>query len=275
MKVQTKNILSLFAAVLMGFAANAFELKSENDSIYVNGRPLRIVADVEVDSLVQKEKEKWDEEAEWSMFLRGNAVVHGLASETQTYHKFINHSHLPELGGDVVVQTNAHFQLHYRLGASIGFASRFDAAGIDTMAIGFEKIENEILQILVVPDDLQNEADTAAVPLSLIPKPIVSFGIEWHGVMRKAKGWRFGAAGEWTPIRNQITYLYKIPSENPDHWDDIDHESTYSDESLAISRLHLRMYASWSPWSSNFYGRGSIALSPNRIEAGFAFGYHL
>ena len=120
MKVQTKNILSLFAAVLMGFAANAFGLKSENDSIYVNGRPLRIVADVEVDSLVQKEKEKWYEEAEWSMFLRGNAVVHGLASETETFHKMINHSHLPELGGDVVVQTNAHFQLHYRLGASLG-----------------------------------------------------------------------------------------------------------------------------------------------------------
>lgn len=275
MKVQTKNILLMFAAVLMGFAANAFGLVAENDSVFVNGRPLRIVADVEVDSLVQKEKEKWNNEAEWSMFIRGNAVVQGLASETDTYHKIINHSHIPELGGDVVVQTNAHFQLHYRLGASIGLASRFNASEVDSMAIGFEQVGGELLQIIIVPDDLQNEADTASVPLSFIPKPKVSLGLEWHGVMRKARGWRFGAAAEWTPVRNQITHLYKIPSENPDDWDGINFEDTYSDESLVISRLHLRLYSSWSPWSSNFYGRGSIVLSPNRIEAGFALGYHL
>jgi hypothetical protein len=274
-KVSTRHIVFTFSAVLVGFAANAFTLVAYNDSVYVNGQPLRIVADVEVDSLVQKEKDKWDGEPEWSMFIRGNAVVWGLAAETDTYHKIINHSLIPELGADVVVQTTAHFQLHYRLSASLGLAHRFDAVGVDSMAIGFERVDGELLQILVVPDDLQNEADTAVVPLTLIPNPKVSLGLEWHGVMRKAKGWRFGATAEWTPVRNQITYLYKIPSDNPDHWTDIDHVSTFSDESLEISRLHLRVYAGWSPWSSDFYGRGAIVLSPNRIEASFALGYHL
>lgn len=275
MKVQVKSIVLLFAAVLSGFAANAFRLVSENDSVYVNGNPLRIVADVEVDSLKKKEKDKWSEGAEWSMFTRVNAVVNGLSFEEEEYFKIINNTHIPEIGGDVIHETKTHFQLHYRVGASVGLATRFLASEVDSTAIGFEMVDGKLWQILVVPDDLQNETDTADVPLSLVPQLKINVGYEWHGVMRKAKGWVFGASAEWTPIKNQLTHLYKISSDNPDDWDQIDFESTYSIERLKTNALHLRFYAGWSPWLSNVYAKGAIVLSPNRIEGGITLGYHL
>lgn len=275
MKVQAKSIVLLFAAVLSGFAANAFRAVSETDSVYVNGKPLRIVADIEVDSLKQREKEKWSEGAEWSMFTRVNALLNDRTFETVDYFRIVNNTHIPELGAEVIHSTEIHNQLYYKLGATIGLATKFHSDEVDSTAIGFELVDDELLQILVVPDDLQNETDTLPVPLSLVPQLKINVGFEWHGVMRKARGWRFGASAEWTPVRNQLSHLYKIPSDNPDDWDEIDFESTYSIESLKTSKLHLRLYAGWSPWSSNIFMRGAIVLSPNRIEGGLTLGYHL
>ena len=252
---------------------------SPRDTVLINGRVISIRADVEVDTLKQREPEMWRDNADLGMLLRVNAVVNPEEFEHAEYYVKENNTHIPELSFEVnhPVSLKKMKQFHYRLGASLGGATRLNTDLLHEDVIGFYSDGGRIDQIILISDPLQNEEDTisTARPLvGVLPQVKINVGVEWHGLMRGARGWRWGAMLEYTPIKDQHITFNKLVSTNPEEWDDIDPDSTYTVDPTKSTYLQLKAFTSWSPWDRSWFIRGSVLWSPEKLEGAFSFGYH-
>jgi len=245
------------------------------DSVIINGSTISIRANVEVDTVAAKQQPKWSDDADFALLFKTNAIVSPPIFENEGFYTVISNTYLPELGFEFNHTLGKSTQLNYRAGGSIGLASRFNSLKMNENAIGFHLDGRDLGQIVVVHDPLQNESDTLRVPISLMPHLKFNVGLEWHGVMRGARGWRVGAELEWTPIKDQLTKLNEVSSSNPSDWDDINYLDTFSIEESETNYLHVKAFAQWSPWNRLWFLRGSVLWSPKKIEGGITLGYHL
>ena len=252
---------------------------SPRDTVLINGRVISIRADVEVDTLKLSEPEKWRDNADFGMLLRVNAVVNPDEFEHVEYYVKENNTHIPELSFEMnhPFSLKKMKQFQYRLGASLGGASRLNSDLLHEDVIGFYSDGGRIDQIILISDPLQNEEDTFYTSRPLVgvfPQLKFNLGVEWHGLMRGARGWRWGVMLEYTPIKDQHITFNKLISTTPAEWDDIDPESTYTVDPTKSTYLQLKAFTSWSPWDRSWFIRGSVLWSPEKLEGAFSFGYH-
>jgi len=247
------------------------------DTITVNGRVLKIRSEVEIDTMKINPEPKWIDDAELMGLIRFNAGIGMLPTEGVSgglnFYRVMNNNHLPEVSFELSHPTKFSNQLYYKFGSSIGLATIFDENQLDENAIGFNWDNGDVVQILIVPDPLSHESDTLSVPIYLMPQIKLSLGCEWHGVMRRARGWVVGGAVEWTLVKDKITRLYEVSKEDPDDWPSIDLSSIYDVEHEATNYVQLRLFAGWSPWNMPWFLRAEMCLSPDKLESGISLGY--
>ena len=247
------------------------------DTITVNGRVLKIRSEVEIDTMKINPEPKWIDDAELMGLIRFNAGIGMLPTEGVSgglnFYRVMNNNHLPEVSFELSHPTRFSNQLYYKFGSSIGLATIFDENQLDENAIGFNWDNGDVVQILIVPDPLSHESDTLSVPIYLKPQIKLSLGCEWHGVMRRARGWVVGGAVEWTLVKDKITRLYEVSKEDPDDWPSIDLSSIYDVEHEATNYVQLRLFAGWSPWNMPWFLRAEMCLSPDKLESGISLGY--
>ena len=247
------------------------------DTVTVNGRVLKIKSDVEIDSLKINPEPKWIDDAEIVGLIRINAGLGMLPtegiSEELNFYRVMNNNHLPELSFEMNHPTKLSNQLHYKFGWSVGLSTVFDESQLDNNAIGFNWDNGSVDQILIVPDPIGNESDTISAPIHLKPQFKLSLGCEWHGVMRRARGWILGGVVEWTPVKDKVTRLFEVSSEKPDDWPAIEVSSIYNMEDEATNYVQLRLFAGWSPWNMPWFLRAEMCLSPDKLESGISLGY--
>ena len=247
------------------------------DTITVNGRVLKIRSEVEIDTMKINPEPKWIDDAELMGLIRFNAGIGMLPTEGVSgglnFYRVMNNNHLPEVSFELSHPTRFSNQLYYKFGSSIGLATIFDENQLDENAIGFNWDNGDVVQILIVPDPLSHESDTLSVPIYLKPQIKLSLGCEWHGVMRRARGWVVGGAVEWTLVKDKITRLYEVSEEDPDDWPSIDLSSIYDVEHEATNYVQLRLFAGWSPWNMPWFLRAEMCLSPDKLESGISLGY--
>ena len=247
------------------------------DTITVNGRVLKIRSEVEIDTMKINPEPKWIDDAELMGLIRFNAGIGMLPTEGVSdglnFYRVMNNNHLPEVSFELSHPTRFSNQLYYKFGSSIGLATIFDENQLDENAIGFNWDNGDVVQILIVPDPLSHESDTLSVPIYLMPQIKLSLGCEWHGVMRRARGWVVGGAVEWTLVKDKITRLYEVSKEDPDDWPSIDLSSIYDVEHEATNYVQLRLFAGWSPWNMPWFLRAEMCLSPDKLESGISLGY--
>jgi hypothetical protein len=239
------------------------------DTITVNGRVLKIRSEVEIDTMKINPEPKWIDDAELMGLIRFNAGIGMLPTEGVSgglnFYRVMNNNHLPEVSFELSHPTRFSNQLYYKFGSSIGLATIFDENQLDENAIGFNWDNGDVVQILIVPDPLSHESDTLSVPIYLKPQIKLSLGCEWHGVMRRARGWVVGGAVEWTLVKDKITRLYEVSKEDPDDWPSIDLSSIYDVEHEATNYVQLRLFAGWSPWNMPWFLRAEMCLSPDKL----------
>ena len=255
-------------------------LDAPKDTVIINGQAITIRADVEIDSMALSSP-NWREHTDFAFLTRVNA---GYSRPTgKQGDQFIHRSNtiFPEFG----LEFNRPFslkkskQLNYRFGASVGFAKRFETEDLEPNIVGFNFNEenNSIEQIVIIPDDLQSEYDTLSVPMYIKPHFKLNLGVEWHGIMRSARGWRFGAMIEYTPVKDQVVELELSTvtlEEYQENGNKTDLELIYNQIPVQSNFLQLKSFVSWSPWNSSIFIRFSMLWSPNRKEAALTLGYY-
>ena len=245
------------------------------DTVSINGQIISIRADVEIDSLLMRSG-SWIDDLDIAALVRIGTNFQPSINQYDDYYSQSSYMRFPEVG----VEFNHPFffnrsqQLNYRAGVSVGASSRFKPQNLNDNTIGFFYDGKDLSQIVLVFDSLQNELDTISVPISLTPLVKFNMGIEWHGVMRAARGWRLGLMVEITPLRNQYVQYNMLTEVNPLLWDEIETSSTYSIDDSVYSIFHLKAFYSWSPWNSQFFFRNSWTWSPNNLQTAFTLGYH-
>ena len=253
------------------------DLLIHKDTVTVNGRVLKIKSEVEIDTVKINPAPKWIDDAEIVGLIRFNAGIGMLPKDGVVndidFRRVMNNNHLPELSFELSHPTSFSNQLYYKFGSSIGLATFFDETQLNENAIGFYWDNGGVVQILIVPDPLGNESDTTSVPIYLKPQIKLSLGCEWHGVMRRARGWIVGGAVEWTPVKDKVTRLFEVSSEEPDDWTAIEVSSIYDVEPEATNYVQLRLFAGWSPWNMPWFLRAEMCLSPDKLESGISLGY--
>ena len=250
------------------------------DSVIINGQSITIRADVDIDSIALSIP-NWREHTDFAFLTRVNAGYSRPLGKQG--NQFIHRSNtvFPEFG----LEFNRPFslkkskQLNYRFGASVGFASRFESEDLEPNVVGFNFNEenNSIEQIVIIPDDLQSEYDTLSVPMHIKPHFKLNLGVEWHGIMRAARGWRFCAMIEYTPVKDQVVELELSTvtlEEYQENGNKTDPELIYNQIPVQSNFLQLKSFASWSPWNSSIFIRLSTLWSPNRKEAALTLGYY-
>ena len=252
-------------------------LTLNKDTITVNGTVLKIKSEVEIDTVKINPAPKWIDDAEIVGLIRFNAGIGMLPKDGVVndidFRRVMNNNHLPELSFELSHPTSFSNQLYYKFGSSIGLATFFDETQLNENAIGFYWDNGGVVQILIVPDPLGNESDTTSVPIYLKPQIKLSLGCEWHGVMRRARGWIVGGAVEWTTVKDKVTRLFEVSSEEPDDWTAIEVSSIYDVEPEATNYVQLRLFAGWSPWNMPWFLRAEMCLSPDKLESGISLGY--
>ena len=252
-------------------------LTLNKDTITVNGTVLKIKSEVEIDTVKINPAPKWIDDAEIVGLIRFNAGIGMLPKDGVVndidFRRVMNNNHLPELSFELSHPTSFSNQLYYKFGSSIGLATVFDESQLNENAIGFYWDNGGVVQILIVPDPLGNESDTTSVPIYLKPQIKLSLGCEWHGVMRRARGWIVGGAVEWTTVKDKVTRLFEVSSEEPDDWTAIEVSSIYDVEPEATNYVQLRLFAGWSPWNMPWFLRAEMCLSPDKLESGISLGY--
>ena len=198
-------ILSLLYAQKIGASLDA-----PKDTVIINGQAITIRADVKIDSIALSSP-NWREHTNFAFLTRVNAgYSRPLGRQGEKYvHR--SNTVYPEFG----LEFNRPFslkkskQLNYRFGASVGFAKRFEIKDLEPNVVGFNFIDSisQLEQIVIIPTELQPEYDTLSVPMCIKPHFKLSLGVEWHGIMRAARGWRFGAMIEFTPVKDQVVEL--------------------------------------------------------------------
>ena len=268
--------LSLFLyAPKVGASHDAFK-----DTVIINGQAITIRADVDIDS-ISLSSPNWREHTDFAFLIRVNAGYSRPLGKQGD--QFIHRSNtvFPEFG----LEFNRPFslkkskQLNYRFGASVGFATRFESEELEPNVVGFNFNEenNSIEQIVIIPDDLQSEYDTLPVPMYTKPHFKLNLGVEWHGIMRAARGWRFGAMIECTPIKDQVVEIELSTvtlAEYQENGNKTDPELIYNHIPVQSNFLQLKSFASWSPWNRSIFIRLSMLWSQNRKEAALTLGYY-
>ena len=115
-----------------------------------------------------------------------------------------------------------------------------------------------------------NEYDTIPAPIRFIPKLKLALGVEWHGVMRSAEGWIWGAQLEWLPKKNEFTKLYPTPE--PGESDPVSSDLTYDIIPHKTNALQIRTFTSWSAWNSPWFLRAELCWAPTRTTTWVALG---
>ena len=244
------------------------------DTVSINGQVILIRADVEIDTLLMT-TDKWIDDLEMAGLLVFGTNFQSSFNEFDDYYTQSSYVRFPEVGIEFNHPFNANKskQFHYRAGVTVGLMKYMEIDPIENL-IGFHYDGSSINQLSYIPDSLGNEPkDTISVETPLKPLPRINLGIEWHGVMRKARGWRIGLMLELTPIQNQLVN-YEKPPLTAIEWDDVDPGSTYSIDNQSSKLCHVKMFYSWSPWNSQVFFRNSWVWSPNNLQTAFTLGYH-
>ena len=255
-------------------------IDTPKDTVIINGQVITIRADVEIDSIALS-RPNWREHTDFAFLTRVNAGYSRPLGKQGDQYIHRSNTIYPEFG----LEFNRPFslkkskQLNYRFCASVGFAKRFESEDLEPNVLGFifNEENNFIEQIIIIPDDLQSEYDTLSVPIYIKPHFKLNLGVEWHGIMRAARGWRFGAMIEYTPIKDQVVELELITvpfDEYQDNGNAADPDLIYNQIPVQSNFLKIVSFASWSPWNSSIFIRWSMLWSPNRIEGALALGYY-
>ena len=273
--------MKVFKTALLGIILCCYAQTSQasevfpRDTVSINGQVISIRADVEIDSLLMRSG-SWVDDLDVAALIRLGTTFQPSMSEFDESYSQTSYMRLPELG----VEFNHPFfwsrsgQLNYRASVSVGASSRFKPENLEDKIIGFFYDGNNVNQIVLVPDDLQNESDTITVSNTLIPQLKFNTGIEWHGVMRRARGWRVGLVVEVTPVKNQFVEYNKLIEDDPILWEEIAPSSTYNIDETIYSYFHVKIFYSWSPWNSPLFLRNSWIWSPNNLQTAIALGYN-
>ena len=268
-----------FALILLSFLYApkvGASIDAPKDTVTINGQVITIRADVEIDSMALSSP-NWREHTDFAFLTRVNAGYSRPLGKQGDQYIHRSNTNYPEFG----LEFNKPFslkkskQLYYRFGASVGFAKRFESEDLEPNVLGFifNEENNSIKQIVIIPDDLQSEFDTLTVPMYIKPHFKLNLGVEWHGIMRAARGWRFGAMIEYTPIKDQVVELELITVPF-DEYQDNGPDLIYNQIPVQSNFLKIVSFASWSPWNSSIFIRWSMLWSPNRIEGALALGYY-
>ena len=250
---------------------------SLRDTVLINGQIISIRSDVEIDTLALQKNLKWRDHADFAFISRMSYGFNNPQFEHDTFFLASSHSLLPEFGFEVnhPFSLKKSKQLNYRAGFTVGFANRFIEDQMDPNTIGF--INNGLIlhQIIAVEDDLSPELDTLIAPIVYRPHVKLNLGVEWHGIMRGARGWRFGAMLEYAPIKHQLIRYEEFDSSVlvDDKYLEIEVEETYQVEENGTLSIQARAFASWSSWNSPWFLRGSVLWSTTNLHAAITLGY--
>ena len=269
----------IFIACL--YAPNLWaSIDAPRDTVIINGQPITIRADVQIDSIALL-GQSWMDDADVAFLTRMNFGYSQPNHITEEQYLHRSNTILPEFGFELnrPFSLKKSKQLNYRIGATMGFATRFDSEELESNVVGFQYNDTtqNIEQIIVIPTELQSEYDTLSVPMNTKPHFKVNLGIEWHGIMRRARGWRVGAMLEFTPIKDQVVvFNQKVVEHKLDKDDNIvvNHDLIYKIQPTQANFLQFKSFASWSPWNSSVFIRCSILWSPKRTEGALSLGYH-
>ena len=269
--------LALFGLLLVAISLESYAFEAPRDTVLINGQIISIRADVEIDTLAFQEEPKWRENADFAFISRMSYGFNNPQFEHDTFFLASSHSLLPEFGFEVnhPFSLKKSKQLNYRAGFTVGFANRFIEDDMDPNTIGFINDGLFLHQIIAVEDDLSPELDTLYAPIVYRPHVKLNLGVEWHGIMRGARGWRFGAMVEYAPIKHQLIRYEEFDSSDltDDKYLEIDVEDTYEVEENVTSYIHARTFASWSSWNSPWFIRVSVLWSTSNLHTGITLGY--
>ena len=265
------------ALVICGFQSQAFANSYENtrDTVLINGHIINITADVEIDTVWKRPEKsdfrKWMYDAEFIALTRVGAEIGGDATIGDGFYIVKNEIRFPEFSLEAAHPFGESFQLYYRGGVSLELSKYFDIEGVDDNAIGFDWEGVDLLEIIALDDPLGDEVDTLKAPIMYSPKFKLALGGEWHGVMRAANGWIWGAQLEWLPKKHQRVHLHSTP--DPEEWSTTTSESTYDIISDETNSLQLRAFTSWSPWNFPWFLRAEVCWAPKSTSTWVSLGY--
>ena len=270
--------LSLVLVLLLGgFHAHAFDISFDNprDTVLIDGHIINITANVEVDTVWKRPEKsvfrKWLDGAEFIALARAGAEIGGDDASENDFYVVKNEIRFPEFSLEAAHPFGESFQWYYRGGVSVGMSQIFDEEEVKESAIGFEWDGFDVLEIYTTDlDVLGNEYDTTAAPITFRPKLKLSLGVEWHGVMRSAEGWIWGAQLEWLPKKNEFTKLYPTPE--PGESDPVSSDLTYDIIPHKTNALQIRTFTSWSAWNSPWFLRAELCWAPTRTTTWVALG---
>lgn len=275
---RTTCLLSL-VLLLGGFhpQVHAFAMSFENprDTVLIDGHIVNITANVEIDTVWKRPEKsvfrKWLDGAEFIALGRAGAEIGGDDASGNNFYVVKNEIRFPEFSLEAAHPFGESFQLYYRGGVSVGLSQIFDEEEVKESAIGFEWDGLDVLEIYTTVVDVQgNEYDTISAPITFRPKLKLSLGVEWHGVMRSAEGWIWGAQLEWLPKKNEFTKLYPTPA--PGESDPVSSDLTYEIIPHKTNALQIRTFTSWSAWNSPWFLRAEVCWAPTRTTTWVALG---
>jgi hypothetical protein len=257
--------------------ALAFAVSFENprDTVLIDGHIINITANVEVDTVWKRPEKsvfrKWLDGAEFIALARAGAEIGGDDASGNDFYVVKNEIRFPEFSLEAAHPFGESFQWYYRGGVSVGLSQIFDEERVNESAIGFEWDGLDVLEIYTTVVDVQgNEYDTIPAPITFSPKLKLSLGVEWHGVMRAAEGWIWGAQLEWLPKKNEFTKLYPTPE--PGESDPVSPDLTYEIIPHKTNALQIRTFTSWSAWNSPWFLRAEVCWAPTRTTTWVALG---
>jgi hypothetical protein len=241
----------------------------------IDGHIINITANVEVDTVWKRPEKsvfrKWLDGAEFIALARAGAEIGGDDASGNDFYVVKNEIRFPEFSLEAAHPFGDSFQWYYRGGVSMGLSQIFDEESVNESAIGFEWDGLDVLEVYTTDVDvLGNEYDTIPAPIAFSPKLKLALGVEWHGVMRAAEGWIWGAQLEWLPKKNEFTKLYPTPE--PGESDPISSDLTYEIIPHKTNTLQLRTFTSWSAWNSPWFLRAEVCWAPTRTTTWVALG---
>ena len=253
--------------------AHAFAVSFENprDTVLIDGHIINITANVEVDTVWKRPEKsvfrKWLDGAEFIALGRAGAEIGGDDASGNDFYVVKDEIRFPEFSLEAAHPFGDSFQWYYRGGVSMGLSQIFDEESVNESAIGFEWDGLDVLEVYTTDVDvLGNEYDTIPAPIAFSPKLKLALGVEWHGVMRAAEGWIWGAQLEWLPSKNEFTELY------PPNEDLISSDLTYEIIPDKTNALQIRTFTSWSAWNSPWFLRAEVCWAPTRTTTWVALG---
>lgn len=270
--------LVLLIIFMGGFLPRAFALtiESPRDTVLINGHIINITANVEIDTVWKRPEKppfrKWIDGAEFIALGRVGLEIGSDEISQNEFYQVKNEIRFPELSLAAAHPFGASFQWYYRGGVSIALSQVFDVDEVNESAIGYEWEGLDVFEIYTTVVDVQgNEYDTIPAPIRLTPKLKLALGMEWHGVMRAAEGWVWGAQLEWLPKKNEIAKLYPTPEIGES--DPVSSDLTYDIIRHETNALQVRAFTSWSAWNSPLFLRAEVCWAPTLSSAWVALGY--